>query len=158
MIFVTLGTQKFQMNRLVEAVDRMAPSMDEEIFIQLGNSTYQPVHCQAADFVDKEQFKQLIKECTLLITHAGIGTIMMGINETKPIIVVPRRAEYQEHVDNHQEEIAEAFASKNHVMNCSQVNELPKYIEKARHSEFSPYIERGEKMEDIVLNFVKSFE
>lgn len=158
MIFVTLGTQKFQMNRLVEAVDRIAPSMDEEIFIQSGNSTYQPVHCQTAEFVDKEQFKQLIKECTLLITHAGIGTIMMGLNETKPIIVVPRRAEYQEHVDNHQEEIAEAFASKNLVVNCSQVNELPRYIERARHSEFLPYIERGEKMEDIVLKFVKSFE
>ena len=158
MIFVTLGTQKFQMNRLVQAVDRMAPTMDEEIFIQFGNSTYQPVHCQAAEFVDKEQFKQLIKECTLLITHAGIGTIMMGINEAKPIIVVPRRAEYQEHVDNHQEEIAEAFAGKNYVVNCSQVSELPRYIERARLSEFSPYIGQGEKMEDIVLDFVKRFE
>ena len=51
MILVTLGTQKFEMNRLVEAVDKLALEIDEEIFIQKGNSTYVPQNCKYKDFV-----------------------------------------------------------------------------------------------------------
>ena len=37
MILVTLGTQKFQMDRLVQAVDELAEVVSEEIFVQSGN-------------------------------------------------------------------------------------------------------------------------
>ena len=52
MIFVTLGTQKFQMNRLVKAVDEMAPDFGEDFFIQTGSSTYTPKNCMHKDFID----------------------------------------------------------------------------------------------------------
>lgn len=37
MILVTLGTQKFQMDRLVKAIDELALVIEEDIFIQLGH-------------------------------------------------------------------------------------------------------------------------
>ena len=42
MIFVTLGSQKFQFNRLLKAVDDL--KLDEEVFAQIGFSNYKPVH------------------------------------------------------------------------------------------------------------------
>ena len=76
MILVTLGTQQFQMNRLVEAVDKIAPQLEEEVFIQTGSSAYVPVNCRYADFVDSEKFNGMIEECSILITHSGVGSIM----------------------------------------------------------------------------------
>ena len=40
MIFVTLGSQKFQFNRLLKAVDEL--DTDDEIFAQIGYSNYKP--------------------------------------------------------------------------------------------------------------------
>lgn len=90
MILVTLGTQQFQMNRLVEAVDKIAPQLEEEVFIQTGSSAYVPVNCRYADFVDSEKFNGMIEECSILITHSGVGSIMSGLLKGKPVIVVPR--------------------------------------------------------------------
>ena len=93
MILVTLGTQKFQMNRLIEAVDKIAPTLDEEVFIQTGNSTYIPKNCKYSSFVEKEKFQNMIAECSLLITHSGVGSIMTGVKLNKPVIVVPDSAD-----------------------------------------------------------------
>ena len=157
MILVTLGTQKFQMNRLIEAVDQIAPQLEDEIFIQTGNSTYEPKNCKWKAFVDAAEFQQMIKECDLLITHSGVGTIMTGINAKKPIVVVPRLAEFNEHVDNHQEEIADAFEEKGFVLACKDIKNLLDDIQKARTYKFQPYVFKGGKIEDIILGFIELF-
>ncbi len=158
MILVTLGTQKFQMNRLIEAMDGIAPNLGEEVFIQTGNSSYIPHNCEYADFVDSQKFQQMIKECSVLITHSGVGSIMTGINAHRPVIVVPRLAKYHEHVDDHQEQIAEAFAEKRMVIHCKDVKCLEEDIAKARTFKFEPYNVKNGKVEDIVLNFMQLFE
>lgn len=157
MILVTLGTQKFQFNRLVEAADKLAACIDEEVFVQYGNSTYIPKKCQSAAFVDGKEFKKMIEECSILITHSGVGSIMTGITSNKPVIVVPRLAKFHEHVDNHQQQIAEAFAGKNCVLYCDDLAKLPKIVRDAKTHEFSPYVVHGGKIEDIVLNFIELF-
>lgn len=158
MIFVTLGTQKFQMNRLVEAVDKIASMLKEDVFIQTGSSTFKPVNCEYKDFLDAAEFNEHVSNCTVLITHAGVGSIMTGINAKKPVIVVPRLAHFHEHVDDHQTEIAEAFASKKCVIYCKDLQKLSAYIDKCKTFKFEPYVVRGGKIEDIVLNFLKIFE
>ena len=158
MILVTLGTQKFQMNRLVEAVDKLAPSLGEEVFIQTGNSSYIPKNCKYQDFVNVEDFQQMIKTCSLLITHSGVGSIMTGVSNNRPIIVVPRLEKYHEHVDDHQVQIAEAFEQKGLVLHCKDISELSDCIQKAKSFQFNPYDVRGGKIEDIVLGFMDIFE
>lgn len=158
MILVTLGTQKFQMNRLIEAVDKLAPSLGEEVFIQTGNSSYIPQNCKYQDFVDVEDFQQMIKTCSLLITHSGVGSIMTGVSNNRPIIVVPRLEKYHEHVDDHQVQIAEAFEQKGMVLHCKDISDLSDYIQKAKNFQFNPYDVHGGKIEDIVLGFMDIFE
>ena len=47
MIFVTLGTQNFSFNRLLEMVDRLVAEgvIQEPVMIQTGYSTYEPKRC-----------------------------------------------------------------------------------------------------------------
>lgn len=154
MIVVTLGTQRFQMNRLIEAMDQIAVELSEDVFIQTGNSTYLPKHCQHKDFVDAEVLQKMISDCSVLVTHAGVGTIMRGISEKKPVVVVPRLAVYQEHVDDHQVQIAEAFAAKQCVLQCNDLEQLAFVIEKAKTFAFQPYRAPESKIENIILEYI----
>ena len=154
MILVTLGTQKFQMDRLIQAVDKLAETVSEEIFVQTGNSTYIPEHCSSKNFVDAQEFQNMIEECGVLITHSGVGTIMRGIRAGKPVVVVPRLAKYHEHVDDHQVQIAEAFAGKDCVIYCEDLTKLEEAVQTARTYSFSPYHAPKSNIEDIILEFL----
>ncbi len=158
MIFVTLGTQKFQMNRLVKAVDQLATELPEEIFVQKGHSDYVPKHCKYTDFLDASEYNSNIAECSVLITHAGVGTIISGINSKKPIIVVPRMNKYAEHVDDHQCQIADAFSSKGCVLACTDVEQLKDYIEEAKTFDFKPYKLSEGNIEETIMDFINIFD
>lgn len=159
MILVTLGTQKFQMNRLVKAVDEISGDgkVGEDFFIQRGVSTYKPKNCKYTDFMDSNRYVDNIRNCSVLITHAGVGTIDSGIKAGKPVIVVPRLAKYGEHVDDHQTQIAKAFSDKGCVLNCENLDELPKYIDKARSYKFKTYNVKRGNVEETILHFMKQF-
>lgn len=158
MIFVTLGTQKFQMNRLVKAADELALKTGREVFIQKGHSDYIPKNCKYTDFMDATEYNKNIAECDVLITHAGVGTIISGINSKKPIIVVPRMNKYAEHVDDHQCQIAEAFSSKGCVLSCTEVDKLEEYIEKAETFDFKPYKLSEGSIEETIMDFINIFD
>lgn len=155
MILVTLGTQKFQMDRLVKCVDELAPVIGEDIFIQLGHSTYIPQNCKYQEFVDAGEFQKMIESCSVLITHSGVGTIMRGIRSGRPVVVVPRLAKYHEHVDDHQVQIAHAFAEKGCVLSCEDLEQLPDMIQKAGTYQFMPYDMPESNVEDIILDFIE---
>lgn len=114
MIFVTLGTQKFQLNRLLKLLDDLCRTqkIKEEIFAQIGHSDYCPMHYNYIDLLDKELFEKKVKESSLVISHGGAGSIMSALKEDKPVIVFPRLRKYREHVDDHQLEIAGALSKK----------------------------------------------
>ena len=158
MIFVTMGTQKFQMNRLIKAVDELAPGYPEEFFIQTGSSTYIPKNCEYVDFMDSIAYNKKISECSVLVTHAGVGTIISGISLRKPVVVVPRSSKYGEHVDEHQSQIAEAFSSKGLVLCCHDTAYLEEYIEEARTFDFQPYELKGRNVEKTIMRFIEIIE
>ena len=159
MIFVTLGTQKFQMNRLVKAVDELAGNgrVDESILIQSGVSSYKPRHCEFKDFMDSSKYVENISNCSVLITHAGVGTIVTALKLGKPVIVVPRLAKFNEHVDDHQMQIAKAFSDKGCVLSCENVDELAEYIEKAKTYQFKKYDVKQGNVEETILHFMSMF-
>ena len=156
MIFVAVGTQKFQMNRLLKEIDNCIEGRDitEKVFAQIGNSTYQPKNYEYSTFLGKEDFEERVKECNLLITHSGVATIITGLKFDKPVIVVPRLAKYGEHVDDHQLQIAESFQELNFVIKCQDVSKLSEAITEARSHKFDRYISQRKKMIKTVDLFI----
>ena len=136
MIFLTVGTQSFQFNRLLEAVDNLIDEkiIQETVIAQIGESTYVPRNYLAYPFLDSSEFSRLMGECDLLITHSGVGTILEGLSANKRIIVVPRRKDYREHVDDHQEEIADKFGEQGSICVCKDVNKLGECYQHVRSS------------------------
>ncbi len=159
MIFVTVGTQKFQMNRLMKQIELMAESMpDERFVIQYGNCTYIPKNCETYQFMDRPQFEQCVSECDVLITHGGVGTIMSGIRAGKPVVVVPRLRQYGEHVDDHQIEAARALKEHKCLVICMNTEFLGYIISHISEYVFNRYEEPEKKVEDLVLGFIESSE
>ena len=104
MTFVTLGTQDFPFNRLLELVDRLVEEgvLRGEVFAQVGHSTYVPRNYSHVDFLNPADYSRRIGEADLIIAHAGVGTIMSCLSSRKKLIVVPRAKAHGEHVDDHQ--------------------------------------------------------
>lgn len=152
MIFTTLGTQKFQMNRLARKVDDIAVKFkDEEFFIQLGNSDYIPEHSGYERFLKRDEFDEKVNASRLIISHSGVGSIMSGVMAGKKVIVVPRLAQYGEHVDDHQIDIAEAFSTKSHVIYCKDLDKLEEIIKTAEKYELKPYKSPQNNLEDMII-------
>ena len=125
MIFLTVGTL-FPFDRLVRTVDEAAHrvGLDEELFGQIGPSTYVPRHMRYVDRLPKAEFDELIEGASGLIGHAGIGTITMALQHNKPLLVLPRLHRYGEHVNDHQLGTARKFESLGHVMAAYSEDEL----------------------------------
>ncbi|WP_148409266.1 PssE/Cps14G family polysaccharide biosynthesis glycosyltransferase [Murimonas intestini] len=160
MIFVTVGTQKFQLNRLLASIDGLVEKgiIEDTVFAQTGNSTYAPKHYQSQRFLNRDEFLKIIKSCNLLITHSGVGTIIEGLNFGKPVIVFPRRKEYGEHVDDHQLQIAEAFEKKNYILVCREEDQLEKVIKSSEKKIFEKYVSGQKAVVERIEKFLETIE
>lgn len=158
MIYVTVGTQKFQFDRLIRTVDKLVGNSDvkEEVFIQSGNCNYKPVNCPYKSFLTKDEFEDYISNCSLLITHSGVATIIAGLKKKKPVIVMPRLEKFGEHVDDHQVQIANAFAEQNLILKCDCENDLSRCIKIARNHKFDEYVSQRKVMVDTIRKFINT--
>ncbi|RZK34228.1 MAG: glucuronosyltransferase [Hymenobacter sp.] len=101
MIFLTLGTQ-LPFNRLVKAVDVVAPFIKETIYGQIGRGSYTPVNFNFTETLSPTEFDTRFEAARVVIGHAGIGTVLAGFKSQKPLIIMARRASFGEHRNDHQ--------------------------------------------------------
>jgi UDP-N-acetylglucosamine transferase subunit ALG13 len=101
-IFVTVGTQ-LAFDRLIQAVDEWAGHHDgEKIFAQTGHARYAPRNMEHRDFVPPGEADALFLDAELIISHAGMGSILTALSYHKPILILPRKAALGEHRNDHQ--------------------------------------------------------
>jgi beta-1,4-N-acetylglucosaminyltransferase len=115
MIFVTVGNHYQSFDRLIKKVDEIASRLADEMVIQGGYSGYRPQHTKYFDFVPINTAVEYIKTSDLVISHAGIGTIILCKKYGIPLIIFPRRKKYGEHGTDHQMEIARALEERKDV-------------------------------------------
>lgn len=102
MIFVTVGTE-LPFNRMVRAVDQWArETRQTEIFAQIGHSDWAPSFIPYRRFLEPPEFARNFAAASLIIAHAGMGTILSALHFGKPILVMPRRAALGEQRNDHQ--------------------------------------------------------
>jgi len=156
-VFVTVGTTSF--DALVEAMDseELIQTLIEKgydsLTIQRGRGAYVPKHVVSATStssrsstsarrtffkVDVVEFLPsldgVLKDASLVISHAGAGSVFESLSLGKPTLVVVNESL----MDNHQVELAETLASLGHVawtrpeellqaLNAFDPNKLVKY-------------------------------
>jgi UDP-N-acetylglucosamine transferase subunit ALG13 len=102
MIFVTVGTDK-PFDRMMKVVDRWAGEAGrQDVFAQIGEGGWQPRHVPFVNFLEPAEFKARFSQASLIIGHAGMGTILSALLHGKPILVMPKLARLGEHRNEHQ--------------------------------------------------------
>ena len=102
MIFVTVGTDG-PFDRLVDAVDRWASHTGcADVFAQIGRSSMRPRFIRFTDFLEPPEFNRQFCSASLVVSHAGMGTILTALCHQKPLLVMPRRASLGEQRNEHQ--------------------------------------------------------
>ncbi len=126
MIFVTVGSRNYPFDRLFIELDILCEEgiINDEIFAQIGTSTYKPKHYEYKDFISQEEFLDKVKKANYVITHGASGSIMKALNEGKKVIAVTRLEKYGEHINDHQIQNNEAFGSNGYVLPVFEMDEL----------------------------------
>ena len=134
MIFLTVGTYPLPFDRLIKAVDNMIIEgrIEEEVFAQIGLCSYKPENMEFVGMLQKEAFDRQFSEASAIIGHAGIGTIVMTLEQEKPLLVMPRMKRYNEIVNDHQIATARKFEELGHILVAYGAEELPGKIEQLR--------------------------
>lgn len=124
MIFVTVGTQ-LPFDRLILAVDAWAsthPSV--EVVAQTGPTENSPKNIIHMPFLPPDQAEANFLKASLIVSHAGMGSILTALRYKKPILIMPRRADLNEHRNDHQVATAKRFCEKPGVTVAWQESEI----------------------------------
>jgi len=122
MIFVTVGTFKF--DELVETVDRAVGSgvLKQEFVIQIGGGAYEPLHCKY--FRSATSLQPYYDRAELVVGHGGTGTTFEVLGRGLNLISVANHRVK----DNHQHEFLEAMEKSGYLRYCREMSKLPEMI------------------------------
>lgn len=141
MLFVTLGSQKFQFDRLLKEIDRLSENGDikDSVFAQIGNSTYIPKNISFKRFLNQHEYVSLLETSDIVISHGGTGAIVSSLKRGKRVIAIPREKNYGEHIDNHQKQIVNEFVKLNLIYGCEKMEDLNRNITNIKKHKFSVF-------------------
>lgn len=156
MIFVTVGSQKFQFNRLLKEIDKLVgeEKITEEVFAQTGYSDYEPINYKYKNFLDRDEFSDIMSKCDKVVTHGGTGAIVDAVKQEKKVIAVPRLKEFGEHVDDHQLQIINEFKKMNFIKSVDKIKDLNDIINKIKDFKFSKYVSNTRAITESIDNFI----
>jgi UDP-N-acetylglucosamine transferase subunit ALG13 len=127
MIVVTVGTHEQPFDRLVEAAASLAER--ELLLVQYGTSTVPDgAGGEWIDYMSFDELAERAQAARVFVCHAGVGSIVLARRCGHRPIVVPRRAELGEHVDDHQLELARRLAAGGMVTLVEDADELASVI------------------------------
>lgn len=130
MIFVTVGTHEQPFDRLLKCIDKMVEKgkIKDKVIIQKGYTDYEPKNCESYKLISYDKMQEYINEADIVITHGGPASFIAPLAIGKIPIVVPRKKDYNEHVNDHQLEFAKEVEKR---MKNIIVAETEKEIEDA---------------------------
>lgn len=158
MILVTLGTQDKAFVRLLQNIDNEIKkgNIKEKVIVQAGYSItkYKSDNMEMFDLIDREEFNKLVDECSLLITHGGVGSILTGLQKNKKVIAMPRLAKYKEHINDHQVQIVNEFSKKGYILAYNENDKLSDILEKAKKFKPEKYVSNTDNLIKIIKDFI----
>lgn len=160
MILVTLGTQDKNFTRLLKAIDKEIEkgNIKEKVLVQAGYmyGKYESSNMEMFDLIDREKFNDLINECSFLITHGGVGSILAGLKASKKVIVCPRLSKYKEHMNNHQVQIVNNFLESGYILAYNENDDLGDIIKKLADFKPKEYVSNTQNIINLITDFIEN--
>jgi UDP-N-acetylglucosamine transferase subunit ALG13 len=122
-ILVTVGTHHQPFTRLIRALPTLP---GDELVVQYGHSP-PPARRSARDaipFLAYDRLAALMDAADVVVTHAGVGSVLTALRMGHTPIVVPRLERFDEHVDDHQVELTQTLEETGRVIAVWEMDEL----------------------------------
>ena len=103
------GNAHYGFERLIRHLHSVLPR-DWSVLWQVGPSDVSDLGIDAVVSLPAAQLREEIAKADIVISHAGTGSILTALSLGKRPVVVPRRAAHGEHVDGHQDDLADYVA------------------------------------------------
>jgi UDP-N-acetylglucosamine transferase subunit ALG13 len=120
---------------MLRGVDAALGETTEDVVFQIGSSTYKPSVGRHIAFLSRQEFESSIAAARIVITHAGVGTILLCVQAGKVPFLVPRLAAFDEVIDDHQVEICEQLQPSGRVVYVRDLTRLPELLAESRVTE-----------------------
>ena len=158
MILVLLGTQDNSFHRLLEKIQELIDKkvIKEKVIVQAGRTIFESKDMEIFSLVPQDKLKELMEEADLVITHGGVGSIVMALKMEKKTIAVPRLSEFGEHVNDHQIQIVDSFNKQGFLIGVTELNNLEEAIEKAKKFEPKKFVSQTENMINLIEDFIEN--
>lgn len=157
MIFATVGNATQPFPRFIRAIEAL-PRQDEPIIVQSGSTAYpQNSDITYIPVMPPTVFQQYIREASVVITHGGAGAILHCLAASTCPVIMPRRVGFNEHVDDHQVELADALTSQGRAFTVHDGSALFLAIMAARTAVVAPTIPTQTQMAHCVAQRVEFF-
>ena len=160
MIFVTLGTQDKDFSRLLKAVEKQIQTgnITKRVVAQIGTTKYESTLMETFDLIPADKFDEFMKECDILITHGGVGSILTGLKNNKKVIAAARLSKYKEHVNDHQLQIIDKFTKAGLILELKDFDKLDKVLKKCEKFRPKKYKSNTENMVKLIENYIDNYD
>ncbi|GAB4506131.1 MAG: hypothetical protein Kow00123_02690 [Anaerolineales bacterium] len=146
MIFVTVGTTDF--DALVEAMDRLAPALGEEVVAQIGRGRYEPKNLRW--FRSAPSLEPYYRQASLVVSHGGMGTVMEVAAMGKPLVALSNPDRY----DRHQDDLLGYMERQGHLLWCRDLADLEADLQRARAMTFTPYVAPPTRIHEVIREYL----
>ncbi|WP_042354046.1 PssE/Cps14G family polysaccharide biosynthesis glycosyltransferase [Bacillus rubiinfantis] len=157
MILVTLGTHELSFARLLNEIERVrkAGFIHDEIIVQSGHTPFESDFLTIKPFIKFDEMEQLVNKADLVITHAGVGSIVSAVKKGKKVIAAARLKKFNEHNDNHQLEIVEEFVNSGYILSWGENDDLSEVLKKAADFEPKRFVSGKKNIINIITHFIE---
>lgn len=131
--FVSIGNAKQDFSRLLNAIANQIHLFPQPILIQSGHTHFVSDKCDVVEFIDMDTFVECVKQAEILVLHAGAGSTLHSIRAGKIPILMPRRADFSEHVNDHQVAFAQMLDESGKAIIINDENDLITAINKIKN-------------------------
>ena len=122
MIFVSVGTHEAPFDRMLRTVGDL--QLEEELVVQYGPSLVRLEGATEFEYLGFDEVVEYIRRARAVVMHAGVGSVMISLANGKRPSVMARRHEFDEHVDDHQVELARRMEASGLVVVVDDGDEL----------------------------------
>jgi UDP-N-acetylglucosamine transferase subunit ALG13 len=155
LIFITLGTQRFPFNRIIEQVGDLRKTYKGDIVIQSGYTECDLKGVLSQKFMDSELFVNFIKAADIVVSHGGTSSIIKSLEAQKKVIAAPRLQKYKEHVDDHQLDICLTFEEKGYIAVLKDGEHIIDKIESVKNQTFEKYESNKRDLLNDITNYIE---
>ena len=158
MVFVCLGTQDKQFERLLSLVEEAIDegTITEEVIAQVGCTPYHGTKIKTFDYCDSETMDEYIQKASYIITHGGTGSIVGALKASKKVIAVSRLEKYKEHHNDHQLQIISQFVDTGYILDCKDGEKLSTVIKHLETFTPLPFVSNTHNVLAFLENYINS--